>query len=162
MITRSTRIAAILLTLLLTSAAQAKEGLGEIFGALIGSAVGKTAGKAFVDPQTAEAALRKMTEQVNARMPMTVDKDTRLDNLLAGPGARFSYNYTIITATSREIDRTYLMNHLQSKVKAGVCSSPDMQVFFKNKVTVGYSYRASDGVFVGKIDITPRDCGYAT
>jgi hypothetical protein len=37
-----------------------------------------------------------------------------------------------------------------------------MKVFFENHVTVGYVYRASDGVFVGNIDITPRDCGYST
>ncbi len=104
----------------------------------------------------------KMADQLNARMPMTIDQDTRLDNILAGPGTRITYNYTIVTASSREVDRAALMNHLKTTLKSGVCSHPDMQVFFKNKVTVGYSYRASDGPFVGKLNITPRDCGYAS
>ena len=60
--------------------------------------------------------------------------------------------------TSRDIDQQYLINHLKTKVKTGVCKNKDMKVFFENHVTVGYVYRASDGVFVGNIDITPRDC----
>jgi hypothetical protein len=37
-----------------------------------------------------------------------------------------------------------------------------MKVFFKHGVTVGYSYRASEGGFLAKIDLTPKDCGFAT
>ena len=148
-------------SLLASTIAQAKGGLGEVFGGLIGKAVGGTAGKAVASPESVEAALRKMSEQLNASMPMTIDKDTRLDNIFAGPGARFTYNYTIITAKSVQVNRAALLQHLQSNLRAGVCSNPDMQIFFKNNVTVGYSYRASDGVFVARIDIAPRDCGYA-
>lgn len=150
----------VFLVLAPTSVVAKSGGIGEIFGSLIGRAVGDAAGKVIVDPKTTEITLQKMTDQLNAKMPMRVDQDTRLDNLHAGPGVRFTYNYTILTATIKDIDRTYFVNHLETKLKAGVCSSPDMQVFFKNNVTVGYSYRASDGVFVAKIEITPKDCGY--
>lgn len=136
-----------------------KGGLGAMFGALIGGAVGSAAGKSMADPQTIEKALLTMTNQLNQKMPMTVDADTRLDNATAGQGSRFTYNYTIVSATSREVDRAAFPAFL-TKLKAGVCSSPDMAIFFKYGVTVGYSYRASDGVFITKIDITPKDCGY--
>lgn len=139
----------------------AKGGMGEVFGALLGKAIGNTVGKAMADPEKIEGALRKMTEKLNAKMPMTVDKDTRLDNLQAGPGARFTYNYTIVSAQARDIDRKDIMNYLQTSLKSGICSNPDMQVFFKNKVTVGYAYRAADGIYIAKLDISPKDCGYA-
>lgn len=139
----------------------AKGGLGEVFGALLGKAIGSTAGKVLADPQKIEGVLRQMTDQLNTKMPMSVDRDTRLDNILAGPGARFTYNYTIVSAPFRDIDRQHFMNYLQIHIKAGVCSNPDMQIFFKNKVVVGYSYRASDGLFIAKLDISPKDCGYA-
>lgn len=148
--------------LVVAGSAQSKGGLGEIFGSLIGGAAGNVAGKAAVDSQRIESALVKMSEQLNKRMPMTIDKDTRLDNILAGPGRRFTYNYTLVTATLPEIDRGYFVKTFQSNLKNGVCSHPDMQIFFRNGVTVGYSYRANDGGSVGKIDVTPRDCGFAT
>lgn len=143
-------------------AANAKGGLGEIFGGLIGMATGKVSANAISDSQSIESALLKMADQFNAQMPVTVDRDTRLDGVRAGPGRRFTYNYTIVTANSRDIDRAYLMSNLQTKMKASVCSSADLKIFFMNRVTIGYSYRASDGAFVGNIDFTPRDCGYAT
>lgn len=138
----------------------AKGGIGAIFGGLIGGAVGSVAGKAMADPAKVEKALVTMTNQLNQRMPMTVDADTRWDNTTAGQKS-FTYNYTIITMTSREFDRTVIPSYF-TKLKAGVCSNPDMAIFFKNGVTVGYSYRTSDGVFLSKLDITPKDCGYAT
>ena len=139
----------------------AKGGIGAIFGGLIGGAVGSVAGKAMADPEKVEKALVTMTNQINQRMPITVDADTRWDNTTVGQGKRFTYNYTIVTMTSREVDRTAIPS-LFTKIKAGVCSNPDMAIFFKNGVTIGYSYRTSDGVFLSKLDIAPKDCGYAT
>lgn len=139
----------------------AKGGIGAIFAGLIGGAVGSVAGKAMADPQKVEKALITVANQVNQQMPMTVDADTRWDNITAGQGKRLTYNYTIVTSTSGEIDRTKIQPFF-TKIKAGVCSSPDMAIFFKNGVTVAYSYRTSDGVFLSKLDITPKDCGYVT
>ena len=92
---------------------------------------------------------------------MAVNKDTRWDNIQPGPGRRFNYNYTLVTATISQIDRQYFVQTMGPHLKAGACSNPDMQIFFKNMVTVGYAYRSSDGVFVARVDITPKDCGYA-
>jgi hypothetical protein len=138
--------------------ALAKGGLGELFGAFIGKGIGNAVGKSFADPRTVEGALRQMAEEVNTKTPTRVDADTRLDNLSTGPGARFTYNYTITSGASTEIDPAALMTHLRTKVRPGVCTSPDMQIFFKNKVTVGYSYRGRDGVFLAKLDVRPEDC----
>ena len=90
--------------------AQAKGGLGAVFGGLIGAAVGKAVGKAIATPESIEQALRKMSDQVNKQMPKVIDRDTRLDNIVAGPGARFSYNYTITSASSRDVDRPALLD----------------------------------------------------
>ena len=148
-------------TLLLSAGtvSSAKGGIGAVFGALIGGAVGKVAGKSLAEPQSVERALVAMTNQINKQTPMMVDRDTRWDNTTPGPGGRFTYNYTFVTATSREIDQN-LFPKFFSTLKAGVCSNSDMQIFFKHGVTIGYSYRASDGVFVSKFDITPKECGY--
>ena len=141
------------------SAHAAKGGMGALFAGLLGGAVGNVAGKAMADPRAVEKALVEMTNQLNQRKPTMVDADTRWDNTTAGQGKRFTYNYTIVSVTSREFDRGVLPSFF-TKLKASVCSSPDMVVFFKNGVTVGYSYSASDGVLLSRLDITPKDCGY--
>lgn len=158
---KSVSLAAALAMASLSSPAFAKGGVGEIFGALIGKVVGNSASRAAVDTPTVEGALSKMADQVNRQLPMAVDRDTRWENIAPGPGRRFTYNYTYITATTREIDKPYFLQVMQPKLRNIVCSSPEMQVFFKNGITVGYAYRASDGIFIIKIEITPKDCGYA-
>lgn len=142
----------------LHSVAFAKGGIGDIFAGLIAKGLANTVGTSLADPKTVEGALRKMAEEVNATTPTRVDANTRLDNITAGPGARFTYNYTLISNASTEIDRTALMSHLTTKVKPGVCTSSDLKIFLDNKVTIGYSYRGRDGLFVGKLDIKPGDC----
>jgi len=140
--------------------ALAKGGLGTIFGALVGGAVGKGVGKSAAGGMSVEQALVKVCNQVNQQLPMMVDKETRWDNTTPGPGRRFTYNYTFFTATARDVDVNYFYQAMTPKLRNDVCSSKDLEVFFKNDVTLSYSYRGRDGVHIGKIDITPRDCGY--
>lgn len=153
------KIFALILLSSLMSYASAKGGLGEIFGALIGKSVGNVTGKSLADTPSIEIALTKMADQINKRLPMAVDKDTRGDNITPGPGRRFTYNYTLVSTKIRDIDKAYFRQTMQAQLRAGVCSNPDMKIFFTNGITVGYSYRAADGTFVDKIDITPKDCG---
>lgn len=137
-----------------------KGGLGAAFGALLGGAAGNAVGKAAASPQSKEAALRELVQKMNATMPMVLDSSTRIDNLVAGPGVRFTYNYTITAGPASMYEPSAVAEHIRTTIKAGVCTHPDMQVFWKNGVTIGYSYRGNDGAFVAKQDITPRDCGY--
>lgn len=131
-------------------------GLGSMFAEIIGSATGKS----IADSQTIEKALITITNQVNQRMPMMVDSSTRIDNVI-GQGKKFTYNYTFVSATFNEINKEKLSLFFK-KLKAGICSSPDLVVFLKNGITIAYSYRASDGIFVSKLEVTPQECGYAT
>lgn len=153
-------IVALLMMLIATTEVHAKGGLGDIFGVLVGKAVGGVAGKAIVDTPTMEGILQKMSSQINQQLPMNIDKQTRLDNLTPGPGRRFTYNYTMVAVAAIDVDKTYFHGAMQSKLRNSVCSTPEMEVFFKNGVTLGYSYRAADSVFITKIDITPKDCGF--
>jgi hypothetical protein len=154
-----TQIFALVIFALLSSVTYAKGGLGELFGALIGKSVGNAVGKSFLDTPSIESALTKMADQLNKRLPMAVDKETRWDNILPGPGRRFTYNYTIVAAKMSDIDKAYFRQTMQAHLKNHVCASPDMKIFFINGITVGYSYRAADGIFLEKIDLTPKDCG---
>lgn len=149
-----------LMTLALNAQA-GKGGVGAIFGALIGGAVGNAVGKSAGQRMTVDEALVKAVDQFNKQLPMTVDRSTRLESIQAGPGRAFTYHYTIVTARAAEIDTAEFYRAMSSRLRNGVCTSPDMQVLFKNGVTVSYSYRGSDGRHVTKVAVTPRHCGIA-
>lgn len=153
---------AILLASLFPPPATAKGGLGYLFGALIGGAVGKAVGKSAAGGMSVEQALVKVCDQVNKQLPTTVDKETRLDNTTPGPGRRFTYNYTFVNVAARDVDFNNFYQAMTPQLRSRVCSSKDLEVFFKHKVTMSYSYQGREGTYIGKIDITPRECGYAS
>ena len=41
------------------------------------------------EPKTSEQKLIKTVNEMNKRLPMTVDSETRLDTTIAGPGEKF-------------------------------------------------------------------------
>lgn len=135
-----------------------------ILSGLVGGAIGKVAGGALVKPEDMEIVLAEMADRFNKKTPITVDKNSRMDNIIAGPGLRFTYNYTFINVSSKDVNdsnRVYFIQQQAPVTKSSFCSNPDTQFFSKNGVTAVYSYRLSDGVFFAKFDITPKDCGYA-
>jgi hypothetical protein len=131
----------------------------------IGGELGRVAGNAErAKHQDIESVLVKTADEVNKQLPITIDKHTRLDSTIPGPGLRFTYNNTILTISSQDINdsiRADLRQEQQSQLKKKLCSSPDSQFFYKNSVTTSHIYRSSDGSFIAQIDITPKDCGYA-
>lgn len=153
----------LLVGLLITFAlnAQAKsDGIGAVFGALIGSAVGNAVGKTVGQRLTVDEALVKVVDQINKQLPRTVDSDTRWDATEAGPGRRFTYQYTIVAARAAEVDAAWFYQNMSSNLRNSVCTNQDMSVFFKNGVTVVYSYRGRDSRHITKIELSPQNCGF--
>ncbi|MEO7116845.1 MAG: hypothetical protein ABIZ18_13410 [Caldimonas sp.] len=96
--------------------------------------------------------------QVNKSMPMAVDSITRADNITVSPtSTKFTYNLTL-DLPLKDIQAENLLTRTKPTLLKGVCTSPDMKIFLNHGVTVGYSYRAKDGAFAGKIEISPVDC----
>ena len=134
-----------------------KAGLGAIFAAMV--AKGAVGANGRPNAATMMAVLANMADQLNKQMPMTIDSETRLDNILASPTApKFTYNYTL-SISLKEIKETNLLDQVRPTLVKGVCTNPDMKIFIDNGVTVGYSYRAMDGSFAGKIEVSPAICG---
>jgi hypothetical protein len=151
----------IFLTLSFTADAAGRGGIGAIFAALVGGAVGNAAGKASTARTSVEDVLPKVADRVNKQLPMTVDRDTRWDTTSAGPGRKFTYHYTIVSARGSEIDAAYFNKTMAGQLRSSVCSSQDLQIFLKHGVTLSYSYRGSDGRPFSTIDIAPQMCGHA-
>lgn len=135
-------------------------GVGVIFAALIGGTTGHVIGKAASERMTIDEAIVKMASEVNKQLPMTVDRDTRWDNISPGINRHFTYNYTFVNSRSQDFDRSTWYREASPLLRNRACTSSDMAIFFKNGVSVSYSYQGRDGGPVGKVTISPRDCGY--
>ena len=127
-----------------------------VFGKVIGRAAGDAATKPDIDKVLSNAA-----SQINANLPMMVDKETRLDTTMGGPGKRFTYFYTFPEYGSADLDAGEVHNLLSATVPKNVCGSTDMKPMFKLGVTAIYVYRGNDGVEITRLSITPQSCGYA-
>jgi hypothetical protein len=133
-------------------------------GGTFGKLIGKSAfGPSKPTPQQMEQALseglQKGAQQINARGPTMVDKDTRMDSASAGPGARMTYHYTFPNYTSRDIDANWLRTNLLPTVRKGVCENKDMAPSLRYGATYAYSYSGGDGIKITEFEVRQSDCG---
>ena len=139
--------------------------IGMLIVIAIAGGIGKELGRSSVTKLNSdrtegaiEEALRQASNQVNSGLPMMVDKETRLDSTMPGPGKRWTYLYTITSTSSSEVSQQQLQNALGSNIKSYVCSNKDMVAFVKNGVQIIYKYRGNDGKIIGDIIVNPQDC----
>lgn len=132
-------------------------GVGDLFGAFAGRI--DTYGSGH-DGQTKqmENALVKLSEYMNKRMPELIDPEVRLDRVSAEPGPHFSYHYTLLAASSNEIDKTSFISGKLAQIKSTMCQSAQVRNFLNHGVTVAYKYSAKDGVPVGSAEFAPNTC----
>ncbi|TPG36295.1 zinc ribbon domain-containing protein [Flavobacterium pectinovorum] len=104
-----------------------------------------------LDKQLVDAA-----NELNKNCPMNVDADTVLENTVAAPNKTFQYNYLLIRLTKAEIKIDTIKKYLFPSILENVRSNPQMKSFRHNKVTINYSYKDKNGVFVFDYIIKPE------
>ena len=134
--------------------------LGATKTAIIGMAalvLSGCASTASVDPND-PLNLAAETSDFNATLPVMIDADTRLDSTW-GYGDALRYNYTLVNHTLADLNVKLFNETMAPVIKNSVCSSPDMEIFMDNGVTVTYIYRDNEGSEAGRFVVTPADCG---
>lgn len=111
----------------------------------------------FFADKSPDDTLSKVANELNKNCPITIDRDTRLDNVITFPDRTFQYNYTLTSIEKKGVNSIELKTYLTPKIIEGVRSSPDMKEFRENDVTVNYNYRDKNGTFLFKIGVTPQD-----
>lgn len=132
------------------------------FAGSIGKFFGKSGSeKFFREKKSAEinTLLMEAASELNAQLPVMVDKGTRLDNTV-GVNNKFKYNYTMISMNASDIDKTVFQNEFSTTIKNRACTREDMQAFFENGITVEFIYSGKEGKNIGMIAVSPSDCGY--
>ena len=139
--------------------------IGMLIVIAIASGIGKEVGRSSVEKYAAdrnegtlEEALRQASNQINGTLPMVIDKETRLESTMSGPGKKWTYLYTLISVNSSDVSQQQLQNALGTNIKNGVCTNTSMAPFVKNGVKVVYRYRGKDGGIIGDVVVNPQDC----
>lgn len=100
--------------------------------------------------------LIELAREVNQICPYMVDQVTRLDNASPMPNNAFQYNYTLINIDKALVDLNYIRNYLNTYMVNMVKTSPDLQFFRDNSVTLIYSYKDMYGNFLTSLRVTPE------
>jgi hypothetical protein len=127
-----------------------------VIGAVLGNAVVGTMFR-HSNSISFDKSLVELSKKMNTTLPILVDKDTRLDATMAGPGYQFIYLYTLVNLSASDVDRSNLVGVLRPKLINGYKTSPSMAAFRSENVELHYEYRDKDGKVVVAIAISPRD-----
>lgn len=127
-------------------------GLGGLFGSMLGQSGAQNMG--------VDETLVKMSDKMNRTMPQAVDADTRLDKVSAEPGSQIAYHYTILKVRGKDINTASFYKTFRSTLQKRVCAADELKLFFRNRITVAYAYQGNDGMDIGKLAFSPKDCGY--
>jgi len=104
-----------------------------------------------------DKVLMKTAQEINKNCPMMIDKDTRLDTTLGGPGNRFTYYYTLINYGADDLDTEKFISLMKPRLLNNVKTNKDMETFRKKNVEIVYVYRSKDQKEIGRIILSPSD-----
>jgi hypothetical protein len=103
--------------------------------------------------------LNRVANELNKSLPMMVDAETQLTNVIGAPD-NIIYNFKLVNLALEE--NPSLKDYL-SQLKPGMirknCTTPETRKDFLDKgIVMSYVYYDKNSAHVGKIDIKPADC----
>lgn len=101
--------------------------------------------------------LQKVSTELNAKCPMQVDSETRLDGTQFSKPKTIQYNYTILRldAQNPTIDLTPIEKAMRENAQKNLDSSDQMKLFRENDVTMKYNYKDKNGNLLFEFTINP-------
>ena len=101
--------------------------------------------------------LDRVVREVNATAPKMVDDATRLDRASAGPGRRLTYDMTLISLKSQDIDPVAWKRDVVPTIRANMAKTKAMHTLLAAGVTVASRYSSSDGILIDEIIMRPEE-----
>jgi uncharacterized RDD family membrane protein YckC len=109
-----------------------------------------------------EQELTQAANGVNATAPRRVDYIVRVDGARAGPGALFTYDYTVTNLRVSLLSPARLQRfrwRLGGSVRRAVCRESALEAILKAGATVRFHYRDRDGKELAVVSVSSADCG---
>lgn len=121
-----------------------------------GVALFAVAGLYLNRPPDVARALERLSSEVNKRLPMAVDKETRWDSSTPGPDKLLSYRYTLVNFEGTDVPKDALAE-IRERALANYRTNPAMKTLREMDVTLRYQYSNKTGAPVGGFSISPKD-----
>ncbi|HEX8757410.1 MAG TPA: RDD family protein [Steroidobacteraceae bacterium] len=106
--------------------------------------------------------LTQAANGVNANSPHMVDRITRLDGAHVGPGALFTYEYTLTNMHAARLSAMTLETlrwRLSAHVRQAVCRSTALRPMLSTGTVIRFRYRDKDGQELATVTVSRADCG---
>ena len=102
------------------------------------------------DPDRLRSVFLKTSREINSTLPMQLDKETRLDTTMVGPGEKtVTYLYTLVNVRDEEFDEATFVKEMKLPLANAYRTFPGMATFRDLKVALRYEYRDRDGNQLG-------------
>lgn len=128
---------------------------------VLGSSLGPTlfhyADNLLGEKNKVDPAIMASVNTMNKSLPVMIDAETRLDNVLALPGQQFLYNYTLVNYSRNSFDTTLAQTQLRPRMINLYKTSPDLKLFRDYGFKVICTYRYKDGGYAMRITINPEE-----
>ena len=102
--------------------------------------------------------IAEIVKNGNEKLPMMVDKQTRLDKVVAGPGAQITYLYTLPDYASFDVSADWISTDVKPKVTKDVCDTAVLRKLLASGVTLVYAYKGKDEVDINKFQVQDFNC----
>lgn len=138
----------------------AKGVIGTLLGGLIGGTVGNAVGTESHKKRVDES-LTKIVKKTNESLPKFIDKVTRWDSISAEVGQKVTFYYTATTISSNDVPDQVFRQNFAPTLHKEACLNKDLKDLYENGVTLTFSYKGNDGLNLGRVTMTPKQCGFA-
>ena len=104
-----------------------------------------------------DQTLVRISSELNKSLPAMMDRETRLDSTLAGPGKRLTYFYTLVNYSRGDLDTSQVQQVLRPRLLANYKSNEQMKDLRDGNVELHYQYKGKGGEFLFELVVAPRD-----
>jgi len=130
--------------------------IGLFVSAIVAAIVSTFVSNMFFSKPTIDKVLVETANTMNKTLPVMIDADTRIDNVMAFPNKIFMYNYTLVNYEKETFDTIAAKNYLEPRVLNTIKTSPEMKYQRDNNVTLQYRYSDKSGNYLFSFKITPE------
>lgn len=100
--------------------------------------------------------LHEVSEEINKKCPMIIDKDTKLNNTVVLSNKTIQYNYTLVNLEKENTDVEVLEKEFTPLLLKDVKTNPGLKPFRDRGVTLSYYYKDKNGDFIMNYKVTPE------
>jgi ribosomal protein L37E len=133
---------------------------GLIIGLILGVAIGGAAFYFYQNgvPQninpTANKVAMSLINDFNKNLPVMLDSETRLDNVMFVDNQNIRYTFSLINVEEGKVDPT-LKEKMEPQIINNVKTSPQMEPLRKLGIIFNYYYKDKNGNYLFSILVTP-------